>query len=167
MKYRNIFTLAIVLYSLSHVHIAAAKGTQQNSSHSFKKNKLNTPSENIEIKISKHYNQWKGTRYKFGGASISGVDCSAFVQILFKERFGKHLPRNTLKQREVGTLVAKNRLIPGDLVFFTMNKSERHVGVYVGNNKFMHASSSLGVTISHLNSPYWKQRYHQSRRILI
>ncbi|NMQ39726.1 hypothetical protein HCO56_21125 [Serratia marcescens] len=120
----------------------------------------------IEEKIEQHYTQWKKIQYKFGGTNSIGIDCSAFVQIMYKEKFNTYLPRTALKQMKSGWLVMKEQLIPGDLIFFMMAKDKHHVGIYVGNGKFMHASSSQGVTLSNLNAPYWQLRYDQSRRVI-
>nr|WP_315292786.1 NlpC/P60 family protein [Serratia proteamaculans] len=174
MKYRYIATTSIILSIFSSSIFASEKRDEYGSPYSVQL-ELTIDSETkkpekyryIDAKISEHYAKWKGTRYKFGGASLSGIDCSAFIQIFFKEKFSKHLPRTTIEQRKLGVPVVKNNLTLGDLIFFTMSKDERHVGVYIGNGQFMHASSSQGVTISRLNTPYWQQRYHQSRRIVI
>ncbi|PVX39818.1 spr peptidase [Pasteurella langaaensis DSM 22999] len=114
-------------------------------------------------KLAKVYNQWAGTRYRMGGTGANGIDCSAFMQETFAAAFGISLPRSTAEQRYLGQRIQKQQLRQGDLVFFRGN---RHVGVYMGNNKFMHASSSQGVTISSLDEAYWARTYTQSRRIL-
>lgn len=109
------------------------------------------------------YNEWAGTRYRMGGSSKKGIDCSAFMQTTFSQAFGIELPRSTAEQRHLGRKINKNELKKGDLVFFRHNN---HVGIYVGNNQFMHASTSQGVTISSLNEDYWARTYTQSRRIM-
>lgn len=120
----------------------------------------------IKSRILDQYSSWKGVRYRLGGASKKGVDCSAFVQITFREQFGLNLPRTTLGLRTQGTSVPKSQLKPGDLVMFNTSKTTRHVGIYLGNDKFVHASSSRGVMISDLKDGYWAKRYTQSRRVL-
>lgn len=114
-------------------------------------------------KLAQVYNQWAGTRYRMGGTTRRGIDCSAFMQETFAAAFGMSLPRSTREQRYLGRQIQKHQLQQGDLVFFRGNN---HVGVYMGNNKFMHASSSQGVTISSLDESYWSRTYTQSRRIL-
>ncbi|WP_273398329.1 NlpC/P60 family protein [Actinobacillus porcinus] len=113
--------------------------------------------------LAKVYNQWAGTRYRMGGTTRQGIDCSAFMQETFAAAFGMSLPRSTSEQRYLGRQIQKHQLQQGDLVFFRKNS---HVGVYIGNNKFMHASTSQGVTISSLDENYWARTYTQSRRIL-
>lgn len=109
------------------------------------------------------YNEWVGTRYRMGGTTKRGIDCSAFMQTAFWAAYGIELPRSTAQQRYLGRKISKSELQKGDLVFFRGNN---HVGVYVGNNQFMHASSSQGVTISSLDENYWSRTYTQSRRIM-
>ncbi|WP_439256719.1 NlpC/P60 family protein [Lonepinella sp. BR2271] len=109
------------------------------------------------------YNQWAGTRYRLGGTGSRGIDCSAFMQKTFAIAFGMTLPRSTSEQQYLGKRIQKNELKKGDLVFFRKN---RHVGVYMGNGRFMHASTSQGVIISSLSENYWARTYTQSRRIL-
>ncbi|TDQ57164.1 spr peptidase [Mesocricetibacter intestinalis] len=113
--------------------------------------------------LNQVYSQWAGTRYRLGGTSANGIDCSAFMQQTFAAAFGVSLPRSTSEQRSVGKAIRRSELKQGDLVFFRAN---RHVGVYMGNNQFMHASTRDGVTISSLDDAYWARNYTQSRRVL-
>ena len=84
----------------------------------------------------------------------------------FRAVFGHALPRTTLAQASLGRGVGRQQLQDGDLVFFKTGRRQRHVGVYVGNGQFAHASRAQGVTISSLDNVYWKRRYWQSRRLL-
>ncbi|OBX02973.1 endopeptidase [Gallibacterium genomosp. 3] len=117
----------------------------------------------INKKLNNFYQEWAGVRYKLGGSTKSGIDCSAFVQTAFAEKFHISLPRSTSEQKSLGRQIQKNQLKQGDLVFFRKN---RHVGIYLGGNLFIHSSTSQGVTISSLNENYWSRTYTQSRRIL-
>ena len=112
-----------------------------------------------------HYRKWKGTPYKFGGVTRSGIDCSGFVFITYEKKFAFSLPRDTLGQVKEGKWIPKKDLKTGDLIFFRTGSNTRHVGIYLEKGTFMHASSSRGVTISKLNTKYWKKRYWQSRRM--
>lgn len=118
--------------------------------------------ENSKL-LAKVFDEWVGTRYRFGGESKRGIDCSAFTRVTFEEAFGITLPRSTAKQRYVGRKISKNELKTGDLVFFRHNN---HVGIYLGNRQFMHSSSGNGVMISSLDEAYWVKSYTQSRRIM-
>jgi len=106
-----------------------------------------------------------GTPYRYGGTTTAGIDCSAYTQLVFKKS-GKSLPRTAGQQYKQGKAVSKSNLTTGDLVFFnTSGRGVSHVGIYIGSSKFIHASTSKGVTISSLNDPYyWKSRYVGAKR---
>jgi len=117
------------------------------------------------INTSKEY---IGVPYKFGSKPgvTSSFDCSSFTQYVFGT-MDVSLPRTSAAQAKVGTKVSKGYLSMGDLVFFkTTSASVGHVGIYAGNNKFIHSSSSKGVTITKMNSSYWSKRYVTARRVL-
>lgn len=124
----------------------------------------------IKSRILKEYSRWEGVKYKFGGDSVHGIDCSALMQVIYHAAFPEHLPkrlpRTTAQQISHGISADKHDLRAGDLVFFQMTRNERHVGVYIGDSQFVHASSSQGVIISSLTNDYWTKRYSTARRIL-
>ncbi|HHH2072152.1 TPA: bifunctional murein DD-endopeptidase/murein LD-carboxypeptidase [Yersinia enterocolitica] len=120
----------------------------------------------VKSKILEQYAGWKGVRYRLGGSSKRGIDCSAFVQTTFREQFGMDLPRSTSEQQDLGKKIQRTKLRPGDLVLFRAGSTGHHVGIYLGNDKFVHASTSVGVTISSLNEDYWNKRYRDGRRVL-
>ncbi|MBU3824242.1 MAG: C40 family peptidase [Candidatus Oceanisphaera merdipullorum] len=115
--------------------------------------------------LQQAYKKWQGTPYRFGGVDEQGMDCSAFTRNMYQEAYGMQLPRSTYEQVELGREISQQELQPGDLVFFRTGRTQ-HNGVYVGEGKFAHASSSAGVTISRLDNVYWRTRYWQSRRLL-
>ncbi|HYG67447.1 MAG TPA: NlpC/P60 family protein [Anaeromyxobacteraceae bacterium] len=108
---------------------------------------------------------WIGTPYRYGGQSRSGTDCSAFVRALMEEALGIELTRATNTQVEEGVAVRKGDLLPGDLVFFR-RRGTRHVGVYLGDGEFIHASSSNGVIVSRLDESYYERHYWTARRVV-
>lgn len=118
----------------------------------------------IHDTLMSEYKEWAGTPYRFGGESRDGIDCSALTQRIFKERFNYALPRTAGEQMKQGRRISRAALKPGDLVFFKPTRRLNHVGVYLGNGLFMHASSSQGVMISQLDNQYWARRYVQARR---
>ncbi|WKZ68486.1 MAG: C40 family peptidase [Melioribacteraceae bacterium] len=108
------------------------------------------------------------TPYKYGGVDRNGIDCSAFTQHVFDTAIGLQLPRTSSEQFSIGELISsKSELTFGDLIFFntTRRSYPGHVGIYIGENLFAHASRSLGVTVSSLESSYYKKRYVGARRI--
>ncbi|WON75578.1 bifunctional murein DD-endopeptidase/murein LD-carboxypeptidase [Serratia sp. UGAL515B_01] len=123
-------------------------------------------SVDVKSKIMSQYASWKGVRYRLGGDTKRGIDCSGFVQRTFREQFGMDLPRSSYEQEDMGKKIPRAKLRPGDLVSFRAGSTGRHVGIYLGNNKFVHASTSNGVTISNMTDNYWNKRYHEGRRLL-
>jgi cell wall-associated NlpC family hydrolase len=109
-----------------------------------------------------------GIRYRRGGSSPeTGFDCSGFVNHVFREGLGLYLPHNAKQIAKEGEAVSRNDLQPGDLVFFnTMRRAFSHVGIYLGDNKFVHAPRTGGVVrIEDMNESYWKKRFNGARRI--
>jgi peptidoglycan endopeptidase LytE len=106
-----------------------------------------------------------GVPYKLGGETFKGIDCSAFVKKIY-EIFSIQLPRTTREQFTIGRKVEKNQLEEGDLVFFKERGNRAHVGIYVGDNQFVHASSySREVKIDHLDTPYYSKRFLRGIRV--
>lgn len=120
----------------------------------------------LEARLRAEVRTWDGTPHVWGGASRAGADCSGFVMRVFEDALEFNLPRTTEEQALVGDRVSENALSPGDLVFFRTAPKTRHVGIYLSNGEFAHASSSEGVQISALDSDYWKRTYWMSRRVL-
>jgi cell wall-associated NlpC family hydrolase len=111
------------------------------------------------------YQQWRGTKYHFGGMSKAGVDCSGFVFLTYRDRLGVELPRTTLHQPKTGSLVEPSELLAGDLVFFLTDGKTRHVDIYLNADQFVHASKSKGLVVSSLSNNYWCETFWQARRI--
>jgi len=120
----------------------------------------------VRTNLDNAHSDWKGTRYILGGTSSNGIDCSAFMQVVFKDYLGVTLPRTTREQMKVGSSVRKRSVRIGDMVFFKTGLDTYHVGVMINRQQFLHASTSNGVTISNLQNPYWVSTYLTTRRIL-
>ena len=101
-----------------------------------------------------------------GGTTRQGIDCSGFVQRMYRDILGRRIPRSTALQVKSGQPIGKNQLHAGDLVFFKVPYKGRHVGIYLGRAEFAHASTSKGVTISSLEDNFWRQSYWTARRYL-
>jgi cell wall-associated NlpC family hydrolase len=109
-----------------------------------------------------------GVRYRWGGNTPqSGLDCSGFVRYVFNDTFGFLLPRKSAQMSKVGLEIGKEELRPGDLVFFnTMRHAFSHVGIYVGDNKFIHApSKGKAIRVDDMTKVYWVKRYNGARRV--
>ncbi|MFD2161668.1 C40 family peptidase [Paradesertivirga mongoliensis] len=119
------------------------------------------------VKLYQFVYDWLGTPYRLGGTSESGIDCSGFAYQLYDKVFNTVIGNNSRNIFSKVNPVSKDELQEGDLVFFKINsRAISHVGVYLGDNKFAHASSSRGVMISNLNAPYWKRYYYKGGRLL-
>ena len=122
------------------------------------------PTSEKTDKLWQVYELYVGVPYEYGGTSADGFDCSGFITTAFREGLDQHLPRTTSQMLRHGKVVAPSEIQPGDLVFFRIGGKEQHAGIYMGGNHFMHASTSIGVTLSELDGYYWKDRFTQARR---
>ncbi|MDU2479879.1 MAG: bifunctional murein DD-endopeptidase/murein LD-carboxypeptidase [Klebsiella sp.] len=122
-----------------------AVGSGDLSSLQASQDEFETMVRNLDVKsrLMDQYASWKGVRYRLGGST-----------------------RSTSEQQETGKSISRTQLRTGDLVLFRAGSTGRHVGIYLGNNQFVHASTSSGVTISSMDEPYWKKRYNEARRVL-
>lgn len=119
-----------------------------------------------DSKMDKVIDKAIGTKYVSGGVSTNGFDCSGFTMYVF-DKIGINLPHQSGSQYQMGTTISRDNLREGDLVFFnTSGRGISHVGIYVGDGKFAHASSSKGVTISSLSDSYYVNRYVGAKRIM-
>lgn len=120
---------------------------------------------NVEVEelsneaLYQYIDNWLGTPYRMGGNTRSGIDCSAFVQGLLVSVYGVSIPRVAREQKASCVPVNSDSLQEGDLVFFNTRGGVSHVGVYLHNGWFAHASTSGGVTVSHLEETYWQRRF--------
>jgi lipoprotein Spr len=128
---------------------------------------LKTEVENINNKLLYEFiEQWLHTRYQYGGTTKNGVDCSGFCGILQKNVFNILVPRTASEQYKICESVSKDNMQEGDLVFFNTSGGISHVGVYLHNGYFVHASVNEGVTISNLAEDYYNRRYVSGGRIM-
>lgn len=121
---------------------------------------LNTPAEEVRnTKMFEFIDDWYGTPYRLGGTTKKGVDCSAFTQFLFSGVYGFSIPRTAREQYNLTSRISRTELKEGDLIFFNTRGGVSHVGVYLQNNKFVHASTSGGVMISDIFEEYWVKKF--------
>jgi len=131
-------------------------------------NKLGIKSKEIKnYTLYEFIDKWYGVTYKSGGTDKSGIDCSGFAQRLYNDVYGVNLFRTAADQMSNCEVIKHiNNLDEGDLVFFHIHsKHITHVGIYLANNYFVHASSSQGVVISNLNEDYWSKYYAYAGRV--
>jgi lipoprotein Spr len=125
----------------------------------------------VEVELIKNINlfrlieEWYGTRYVYGGATRKGIDCSALMQVFFTSLYGIALPRTARAQYDQCQQISRTELREGDLLFFNTTGGVSHVGMYLANNKFVHSSSSNGVTISDMFDPYYASRMIGAGRV--
>jgi len=115
-------------------------------------------------KLWQAFERYEGTPYQYGGTTARGFDCSGFITTAFREGLGQQLPRTTSQMLRYGDVVHPRDVKPGDIVFFRIAGKDQHAGIYMGDDRFIHASTSSGVIMSELNGYYWKDRFSGARR---
>ncbi len=120
----------------------------------------------IEQVLRTEAERWIGTPHHLGGTDSKGIDCSGLVMQIYKRLFNIQLPRMTNDQMRLGSPVQRSRIQAGDLVFFRPPRKTRHVGIYLGDGDFVHASKSNGVIISNMNDKFWRNAFWTARRII-
>ena len=170
LKYLVPICLCMVLFSCGTGRNAVSRAKKVPSqSESTKKEEAQVkpetpveyPSKVVEA-IIKEAHKWIGTPYVYGGHSKSGTDCSGMVMEVYLAAADLKLPRSARDQQAYCSEVHRSKLVPGDLIFFRTGSGPRvtHVGIYIGNDKMIHASSSRGVIISNLNERYYVTHFH-------
>ena len=119
----------------------------------------------LQNALLKSFENWKGTKYSFGGDSSRGIDCSALTRRVYREVFSFELPRVTKDQIKVGRHVSRNNLKPGDILYFRPDGKYNHTAVYLGNSLFINASSSKGVILSSMEHSYWSKYFVHGVRV--
>lgn len=165
-----LFSLLIVFFSACSSKKVSIYNKKQSPSLQkiTNKTKITAPKNaNYKTKaLYEEYNKWFGTKYKYGGESLSGVDCSSFIQQVYFNAFSLKVPRTTKAQAKTGYKITKTKLHAGDMIFFKTGWDVRHVGIIIENGKFIHTSTKRGVSMSSIHNPYWRSNYWQSRRVL-
>lgn len=155
MAFKNVFNnnySLIILVSL--LYFTACSPTKKISQNTIERNLLNS------------FYKWQGTPYLLGGTTTAGVDCSAFILMIYRDAFNIQLPRTTSEQLRAGNPVSRRKLKTGDLVFFRTGRDVLHVGIVISGGRMMHASATNGVEITRLNQDYWRRRFIGARRII-
>ena len=167
---RSVFLFFGVLIAGAMLLIAVSCTTKKmqaaSAPHAAQQARRSAKADVVERRILDEYRQWRGTRHKMGGTGSKGIDCSGFVKAVYRDAFDIDLPRTTKEQVKRGNPIAFNSLQPGDLVFFKPPTYDRHVGIFLSQSKFVHASKTKGVIISKIDADYWGKYYWTARRIL-
>lgn len=161
MKWYCIIVL-ILLFSActSTARYKTIKKSRENQSQNQRHIQRKSYSNNA-IQLQNYIQDWLGVPYKYGGITKNGVDCSGFTYKVYRKVYDFKLPRTALDQYKAGRKISRINLTEGDLVFFrgVRGPGIDHVGVYLEDGKFVHASTSIGVTISDLSEDYYKIRF--------
>lgn len=128
---------------------------------------LNVDESKIEnVKLYSFIDEWYGVPYKYGGKNKSGIDCSNFTATLYSNIYSKTLSGSSSSIFEQCKIISKNNLEEGDLVFFKIDGDKiSHIGVYLQNNKFVHATTKKGVMVDDLDQAYYKKYFYKAGRI--
>jgi len=175
MRFFRIYSLVVMLCAIEVSVLISSCGTQRSTSSSSSFNTieekyahlLEVSNESISNKkLYSFIDEWYGVPYKYGGKSKSGVDCSGFTSVLCKNVFGKEISGTALSIYNQCKKISKEELKEGDLVFFVIGTKEiSHVGVYLQNNKFVHATTHKGVMIDDLNEEYYRKYFTGAGRV--
>jgi len=169
MRFLNYSGVSLLCLFLAFTSCRSKKdlGSSSNSSTTNWRETLGLSKKDVkESKLYRFVDQWYGVPYKYGGCQKNGVDCSCFTANLYADVYGRKLGRTAGEIHKDCEKINTGKLREGDLVFFITNgKSISHVGVYLKENKFVHASTSKGVIISDLNETYYKKYFHSAGRI--
>ena len=168
---KQLLPLILLLFIVSSCKSKKTYSSKKNQTHSVKVNTTAKPTAEAES-IVKYAKTFDGTRYKYGGTTKSGMDCSGLIYTSYKKH-DVSLPRTTSGLKGTGEWIDLKEVNVGDLVFFATNKNSRnvnHVGIVTnvrtGNVEFIHASTSRGVMISSIAEKYWYFSFVQARRVL-
>ncbi len=156
---------AIILSGVSTANAAPAEYPDQNGEEASLFERYRSSAKDLVLKGL----ELVGITYRWGGTDPdSGLDCSGFVQVVFKDALGMLMPRTAKEQSQVGDVINKNELKPGDLVFFnTMRRAFSHVGIYLGDNRFLHAPrTGAEIRVEDMSQGYWVKRYNGARRVV-
>ncbi|MBN1637481.1 MAG: C40 family peptidase [Ignavibacteriales bacterium] len=152
-----------------NINISALNINAYDFKKEYENKKLNNITTSLKENLIYFIIYYIGTPYKYGGNNLNGIDCSGFTTNVYKNALNYKLPRTAREQFSVGENVEKYELKFGDLVFFDtqINSFPGHVGIYIGDNSFVHSSSKNGVIISSLETNYYNTKYVGARRIFL
>lgn len=141
-----------------------SQGTYSDSKQTISNNRTKY---NLSDALVSEAHTWLGTKYKYGGHSKSGTDCSGMIMEIFYKILNIKLPRTSWEQQAYCSIIPRNAMAPGDLIFFANGSGSQvsHVGIFIGNNQMIHASPSRGVIISNIFENYFTKNFHSSGHV--
>ena len=150
--------------------VRAVPDSKQNNSGNANTQQTNplglTYSPNDNAALYEIVNEWLGVPYLYGGNDRDGIDCSAFVGVVYRQIYGINLHRTSNDMLRDVDLIGRSELREGDIVFFTNSKGKvSHVGVYLKDDLFAHSSTSNGVSVSNLEDSYWQKHFYKGGRV--
>ncbi|MBI4946712.1 MAG: C40 family peptidase [Bacteroidetes bacterium] len=151
----------LIVFGCGTKHQATGGSSSKNNIEDKYSHLLGVNKENIsDRKLYAFIDDWYGTPYQYGGKTKKGIDCSGFTILLYKEVFGKELCGTSSSLYNQCKKISKEELKEGDLVFFKIeSKDISHIGIYLQNNKFVHASTKAGIIVNDLNEVYYKKYF--------
>lgn len=167
MKNLLLYFLVIVSLFACHSKKSVSKHSNKSTHYETIKHTLQITDKEMQLPLYSFITEWYGVPYKYGECSKNGTDCSGFINALYEKVYGKKLERRSqdIFQKQCKK-INKNEVKEGDLVFFKIESKEiSHVGVYLRNNKFVHASTQKGVIINDLNEPYYQKYFYAFGRV--
>lgn len=165
MWFRLIISILLATLVISGCSTSSMQPPPDSYTHSTTASTVWNDNQSIKDTLYRQHQEWQGTRYQLGGLSKRGIDCSGLVYLTYLNKLGTPIPRTTAYQVQQGARVDRSALRAGDLVFFKTSVKVRHVGIYIEDGKFLHASTSKGVMVSHLDNVYWKKHFWHARRV--
>ena len=168
MKRLIIYTISALLMVACGGHKQTVRPVQNESSGIYSGKKDHKDVNEYSAELVKEARKWLGTKYKYAGENRKGTDCSGMVMSIYRDVAGIKLPRSSREQQSFCKSVKVADLTPGDLIFFSGSSrggKVSHVGMYIGDGDFIHASLSKGVIVSNLNESYYSRHFHSAGRV--
>lgn len=168
MIYATVFLLMLVLSGCHSSRRASGKGGGKDAPTVVLPKDMADDMRSDQKLLVEEALKWLGTPYRYGGTSRSGTDCSGMTMQVYGKALGIKLPRSSREQQKFCKSIKKSSLDAGDLIFFSTGRDKTrvsHVGMYIGDSKFIHASGSRGVIVSDINERYYVRNYHSSGHV--
>lgn len=174
IRYRRFFHIVFVVLLAALLPLTGCRSSKQPARGKDKTSFIGGLSfnpaslEGEEKRLVEEALTWLGTPYRYGGSDYSGTDCSGLTMKVYMNALGLSIPRSSAQQQKFCKSIKKGSLSTGDLLFFATGRDKgkvSHVGMYLGNGQFIHASASRGVIISHIEERYYTSNYHSSGHV--